>query len=201
MAYKAQGPARIASQDWRRPISVEGWHTRGYLPHFDAAEAIQAVTFRLADSLPRDGTLPRLHDASAVRRVIDAALDRGHGCCALRDPRIGQLVENALLHGNGRRYRLYAWVVMPNHVHTLLATKPESTLSQALHGWKSFTAGAANRVLGRSGRFWQPDYFDRLIRNEAHFHRVLRYIEDNPVKAGLVDRPEDWPFGSARRRG
>jgi REP element-mobilizing transposase RayT len=53
---------------------------------------------------------------------------------------------------------------------------------------------------GRSGGFWARDYFDRYIRDDAHLAAVVRYVETNPVKAGLVERPEDWPWGSAARR-
>jgi REP element-mobilizing transposase RayT len=55
-------------------------------------------------------------------------------------------------------------------------------------------------VLGRAGRFWQREPFDRYVRNKRHFRNALAYIEANPVKAGLCDKPEDWPWSSARRR-
>jgi hypothetical protein len=74
------------------------------------------------------------------------------------------------------------------------------SFSEILHSWKSYTSNAANRLLGRSGEFWYPDYFDRFIRDERHFLRAVEYIEMNPVAAGLCLRPEDWPYGSARFR-
>ncbi len=52
-------------------------------------------------------------------------------------------------------------------------------------------------MLGRSERFWQKEYFDRFIRNARHFAKVVAYIENNPVKARLCEKPEDWPFSSA----
>jgi putative DNA methylase len=73
-------------------------------------------------------------------------------------------------------------------------------VSSLVHSWKSFTAHQANRLLTREGAFWQADYFDRFIRDEEHYRRVIEYIENNPVKAGLCARPEDWTYGSARRR-
>jgi len=96
------------------------------------------------------------------------------------------------------RYHLLAWVVMPNHVHVLIEVIQGYPLGDVIHSWKSFTAKQANKILGKTGAFWQRDYFDRFIRDEAHFANVVNYIHHNPVKAGLVRRAEDWPFSSAR---
>ena len=109
------------------------------------------------------------------------------------------LVENALLYFDGKRYRLFAWVVMPNHVHVLVELFEDHTLDQILHSWKSYTATEANNILGRRGQFWYREYYDRYIRNEAHFARAVEYIHNNPVAAGLVSRAEDWRFSSARK--
>lgn len=76
---------------------------------------------------------------------------------------------------------------MPNHVHALIETS-QTPLAEILRGWKSYTGKAANRLLERTGNFWQAEYFDRYIRDEEHFRKAMRYIENNPVKAGLVNR-------------
>jgi REP element-mobilizing transposase RayT len=86
---------------------------------------------------------------------------------------------------------------MPNHVHALLTPLAGLSLATVLHSWKSYTAKAANRALGLRGRFWSREYFDRYIRSEAHFREVKRYIEENPVKAGLCATPSGWPFSSS----
>ena len=117
----------------------------------------------------------------------------------MRDSRIAHMVENALLHFGGERYQMIAWVIMPNHVHVLIETFEGYQLSGIVHSWKSYTAKEANRILGRTGRFWSREYFDRCIRDERHFANAVRYIDNNPVKAGLVAAPEDWPFSSAAR--
>jgi REP element-mobilizing transposase RayT len=117
----------------------------------------------------------------------------------LRRPEIAALVQENLLHLDGTRYRLLAWVVMPNHVHALIEIR-QTPLAEILHGWKSFTGKAANRLLNRSGDFWRNEYFDRFIRDEEHFRKAMRYIESNPVKAGLVKSAEEWIFGSACHR-
>lgn len=107
------------------------------------------------------------------------------------------MIQNVLLGSDGQSYRLLAWVIMPNHIH-LLATRFENyTLAETMQSIKSITSHKANRILKRAGQFWMPDYFDRYIRNAQHFAKAKRYIEDNPVKARLCSRPEDWPFSSA----
>ena len=180
-----------------------GWYSRGYQPHLNVPGLVQAVTWHLADSLPRE-TLLRLiaetsNDDRARRQRFEALLDAGHGACWLRRADIGALVEQALLAGDGERYRLIAWVVMPNHVHALIETRTGAPLGAVVRQWKGATAHAANALLGRRGAFWEREYFDRYIRDDGHLAAVVRYIHNNPVKAGLVARGEDWPFGSARR--
>ncbi len=186
-----------------------GWYSRGYLPHFDGGEITQSLTLRLFDSLP-EASLLRWREELAHLPADDAVgeyqsrlqryLDRGHGACWLRIPDIAQLVESALLFFDGERYRAHVWVVMPNHVHALLTPLSPHSLEQILHSWKSFTSKEANRLLGRRGRFWQKESFDRYIRNADHFDAELAYIEANPVVAGLCETSEAWPYGSARLR-
>ena len=144
----------------------KGWHSRGYLPHFDGGEETQMITIRLGDSLPAavwerwKADLERQEPSEKMRKrklwaATENYLDRGMGSCLLREPRIGSLVENSLLFFDGERYRLVAWVVMPNHVHAVVWPMPGHTLSDILHSWKSFTSKAANKLLGRTGGFWQ----------------------------------------------
>ena len=83
---------------------------------------------------------------------------------------------------------------MPNHVHVLVKTMPDISISDIMHSWRSFTAHEANMVLGRTGQFWMEEYFDRYIRDAEHFDSTVRYIRNNPVKAGLVSEPEQWPW-------
>jgi len=182
----------------------KGWHTRGYLPHFDAGNILQFITFRLADSVPsevidqwkqelrwHEGMDAASKEAVELRKRIEKYEDSGKGACYLRDERIARLVENALKRFNGERYRLIAWCIMPNHVHVLIETMHEP-LAGIIHSWKSYTAHEANKLLGRTGAFWSPEYFDRYIRDEDHFRATVDYILQNPVKAGLVDAPEKW---------
>ncbi len=185
-----------------------GWHSRGYLPHFDAGQELpQFVTFRLADSMPAHVVAswqeellahPETERDAALHRMIKSFIDSGYGACHLQNPQIGAIVETAILFFDAERYRIHAWVVMPNHVHTLFTPEPGYSLSDILGSWKSFTSKEANKLLGRTGKFWQEDYFDRYVRNEYHFQRVVWYIENNPVNAGLCTDSSDWLFGSSR---
>lgn len=93
-----------------------------------------------------------------------------------------------------------AWCVMPNHVHAMAYVERGRTLAQVVHAWKSFTAHAINKTLGRTGPVWQREYFDRFIRDEAHYFATIKYIERNPVAAGLVDEAADWKWSSAAWR-
>jgi REP element-mobilizing transposase RayT len=180
-------------------MDPKGWYSRGYLPHFDSPETVQFVTFRLADSLPKAvvQALATLPDNLAQ---TDERLDAGWGDCWLARSEIAELVEGALLHFDKDRYRLLAWCIMPNHVHAVVEPTDRNALDRIVHSWKSFTATSANQVLGRSGAFWHRDYFDRFIRDEGHLNRTIEYVENNPVKAGLVSEPAQWRWSSARLR-
>jgi len=205
-----------------------GWHERGFLPHCDRPGLIQFVTFRLADSLPAnrrgewehllstfspsDARCSIISPPSNARRSKGQAaaqreqqlrfeeyLDRGLGECHLRDARIASFFEKAILYHHTRRFRIRAWVVMPNHVHVLVEVW-QTPLSRVLQNWKSISGIEANRILQREGVFWQPEYWDRFMRDEAEIRRSIHYIESNPVRAKLCRSPTDWPFSSARFR-
>ena len=135
-----------------------------------------------------------------LRRRVEAYLDQAHGGCYLRNPKVAGLVQRALLFHDQAKYRLSAWVIMPNYVHLLCTPLSGHSLAEIMHSIKSFASSEANKTLGRKGRFWQKEYFDRYIRNGRQFDRTVTYIENNPVKANLCDPAEDWAFGSAAFR-
>lgn len=86
---------------------------------------------------------------------------------------------------------------MPNRVPVVLPVQPDVSLTTVLRTIKSYTAREVNAGLGREGRFWQVESYDRLIRDPANFERTARYVEWNPVKAGLAGEPLLYPFSSA----
>ena len=187
------------------------WYSRGYLPHRDRNGLVQGVTFRLADSLPRKRLaqleeelkgVPEDRRGAERRRRIEQWLDAGMGCCALGCPAVARMVEESLLHFDKERYRLLAWCVMPNHVHVLV--EPVVELARIVQGWKSVTsrwALARNEEMGLGipdvRQFWMREYFDRYMRDEEHLGRSVEYIHNNPVKAGLCARAEEWRWSSA----
>jgi REP element-mobilizing transposase RayT len=186
---------------YQAELRKAGWHSRGYLPHFDGRAIPQFITFHLTDSIPRKviqrwreelKSLKYEQERIVLQRRIEKYLDQGYGDALLNLPQVARMVQNSLLKFDGIRYRLFAWVVMPNHVHSLLTRFDEYELSDILHSLKSFTSHEANKMLHRSGQFWIEDYFDRYIRNQKHFEKTIQCIENNPVKAGLCEEPGDW---------
>jgi REP element-mobilizing transposase RayT len=188
-------------------LEPRGWHSRGYLPHFDDSNAVQLVGYRLNDALPA-AALAKLKEAHTTSRAhqdaVEEYLHAGHGSCLLREPWCAQIVVDNWLRFDGTRYQLHAWTVMPNHVHVLVQPRAAS-LSDIVQSWKSYTL---KLILRRASpgtfdgrRIWQPDYFDRFIRDPGHYAAAVDYIHENPVKAGLVFNAVDWSWSSARRGG
>jgi len=187
---------------------------RRNLPHWHPEGESIFITWRLSGSLPlallkrtrtaRNGCATKApHFCSQETpgkkfRQLDAALDSAKsGPLWLADPEIAAYAEYPIVHGAELgRYLLHAYVIMPNHVHILL--EPRLPLAKITGVIKGVAARDANATLGRSGKpFWQDESFDHWIRNSAEFARVCHYIEWNPVRAGLVARPEDWKWSSA----
>jgi len=123
-------------------------------------------------------------------------LDAGHGECVLREPEVAEIVADSLHHFNEERYLLLDFVVMPNHVHLLVAFPDEEAMLAQCDSWKHFTATKINRRFKQKGKFWQTDAFDQLLRSEEQFQYLRRYIADNPQKAGL--KPGEFAHFSKR---
>ena len=170
--------------------------------------AIYGVTFRLGDSLPRKVLEAWLFEREDIIKTakqmgrplsedeekrlrhlhsekVEQYLDAGHGACWMKQDRIAGIVAGALGYFDGERYDLLAWCVMPNHVHVVVKPRPGHELPDILHSWKSFTAKEANKILKRTGEFWQGESYDHLIRDEADFGHCIEYVLGNPENAGL----------------
>ena len=174
---------------------------RRRLPHFDVLGQPQFVTFRLHDSLPANRPCPASNLTSGEAFVtMDRMLDQARcGPTFLREPAIAQLVLASIECGvEIGHYQMHSWVILPNHVHLLLT--PHVSLSKLLGSLKAASAKRANLLLRRTGQpFWQDESYDHLVRNEEEFRRVQRYIENNPVAAGLAVSPEEYQWSSAGR--
>ena len=131
------------------------------------------------------------------RKKIEAQIDGGAGSCLLAQPAIAKIVSDCLKHFDGTRYRLFAWSVMPNHVHVLFQPLGIHDLAHVLQAWKSYSAKAINRIARSCGELWESEYFDHIVRNQREFERISRYILANPQKAGLTH----WPWVAARSPG
>jgi putative DNA methylase len=169
---------------------------------------------------PPPGRAPAQHREVTHKRFFleyDCYLDRSCRIDFLATPAVAAMVRGNLHHHNGSKYHLLAYCIMPNHVHVLLqpreAERPArevaepdeapdagSPLSVIMHSLKSYTAHEANKILKRSGQFWQHESYDHWVRDEEELERIVSYIAFNPVQANLVRYPHEWFFCSAHDR-
>jgi REP element-mobilizing transposase RayT len=172
---------------------------RRRLPHWHPEGAPVFLTWRLYNSLAvkreASNSLTQGQRFALFDRNLDSATS---GPTFLKDPRVAAAVAETFFLAAKKwgLYELFAWVLMPNHVHLLL--KPYKPLSEVTRAVKNTSAREANLILQRTGSpFWQDESYDHWVRNGKQFDRIVSYIETNPVKAGLVDIAEKWPWSSA----
>lgn len=153
----------------------KGWYQGKYLPHFDAGNIYQFITYRLADSIPKEKLkilkkeierLPTNKREHERRKQIEAWLDAGFGKCILNKPECAQIVIENWKHFDKIRYNLIAWVVMPNHVHVLIFVYHGWPMYKIVNSWTGYTGRQINKII-------------------------------NPIAAGLVKNAVDWPYSSA----
>jgi putative transposase len=188
-----------------------GW-SRHRLPHFNGNDTYQFISYRLIDSLP-GSILNKLTDNnkdendSEYRKSLEQLMDNGYGSCILNiDECANTIIEN-WHYFDTKRYRLIAYVIMPNHVHLLIQLLAGEILSRVIHSWKSYTSHEIKKILRllenddlfNQGGIWQREYWDRFIRSEEHLYNIITYIHHNPVKAGLVKNAKDWPWSTKSR--
>jgi REP element-mobilizing transposase RayT len=175
---------------------------RGKLPHWRQEGAIYFVTFHLADSLPqtklewlrREKELwlrlnPEPHSRTQredynrrFAETVDRWLDSGYGRCILAQPDCKAIMESSLTHFDGVRYELGEFIVMPNHVHVIVAPIGANQLTRILHSWKSFSAHQFNRVLRSTGHIWHRESFDHIVRSAENLAKFEAYIRNNANK-------------------
>ena len=173
---------------------------RRRLPHLQVIGQPLFITWRLYGSLPGNRVFPETLTSGEAFVAMDTLLDQARsGPVSLKQPEIAELVVGAIEHGEAhlKMYERRAWVVMPNHVHLLITPLVEpARITQTL---KRFTAREANKLLGFTGPFWQPESYDRLVRDRTEFEKTARYIQMNPVRAGLAAVPSEYPWSSAAK--
>lgn len=182
--------------DFDSPLEITG----NARPHWNQYEKMQFVTFRLNDSIAASmrnqlimyiESFKRLHPEPwdpdtwiLYRKDISSntehLLHAGYGKCYLRNSKVRDIIAEALQYGNMQDYYLYAYVIMPNHLHILLQPIGDLSLAFIIRRMKSFTAKKINVTLNRRGTLWQRSYFDRMPRNKDDFTHILDYIQHNP---------------------
>jgi len=194
------------------------------LPHIQPPGAMLFVTFRLAGSIPVEVLRQLKADAAAREKQIlqiedpeeqaaqlyrerkrqfgrwDDVLDSGvYGPDWLRRPEIAAIVAEAMHHRDGKVYDLDSFCIMPTHGHTIFTplVKDDGSyhaLQTIMHSLKLRTALQSNPLLGREGPFWQHESYDHVVRDQRELERIRWYLLNNPVKAGLVETWEAWPW-------
>ncbi|MBI5380329.1 MAG: transposase [Opitutae bacterium] len=194
------------------PQTREHWRHR--LPHWEVADRPHFVTIRCTGSLP-SAARARIREIHASLRLFAPAspqfatlqrqyfltcekyLDRGEGFAPFREAAACTVILThwrQLTTESG--WAVPHFAIMPNHVHFLLQPNvPEpAPLRATVREFKGRTARQANQVLGRTGAFWQSDWFDRWVRDESEETRIVDYIRQNPVKAGLARTWQEYPW-------
>ena len=181
------------------------------LPHFQTRGQIFFVTWVLASAIPKkmlkkleskneDNKSSRNKWQTYFKNINDLLNDSNNKSDFLQNPRMATIVANTLKFWDNKRITLYAFSIMPNHVHTIMEVYKtdeqgnELYLAEILESIKKFSARECNKVLHRSGRFWQHESFDRIIRNREDLYYTINYILDNPVKAGLCKKRKNWKW-------
>ena len=192
--------------------------TTGVLPHWNQYGKIQYVTFRLADSLPQSkiaeltelknkfiSNHPKPWDKyekfaywNLIGPVESKLLDAGYGSCILKIPEIRSIVSDTLKYNDGNKYRLIAYVIMPNHVHVLFELLGNNCIECVMKSIKGYCSRKINELTGGSGSVWMKEYFDRIVRDASHLKSYIGYILNNPkyLKPGEYElwRSDEWVY-------
>ena len=184
-----------------------------YLPHWTDNDSYYHICFHLIDSLPsnvlqtwlferkniiaaanlqkRDLTAEEKHQQALLySKKVAFYLDKGCGYCYFWDEKCADIIVSALNFYNNIKYELYAWCVMPNHVHVIIKLNADNDLFKIIHSWKSYSATRINQVLRQKGSLWHRDAYNRLIRNQKELDATIKYVWENPDKAGI----KDWKY-------
>ncbi|MDO9302432.1 MAG: transposase [Anaerolineales bacterium] len=197
---------------------------RRNLPHIQPRGATFLVNFRLAGSLPaevverlraetdelekrlltikdqKEKLLLRDKEQRILFGKWDDALHKSQtGPFWLKDERIAKIVADSILYHDGNWFDILAYCIMPNHGHLVLTPHESSettdySLTKIMHNIKRNSANHANKILGRTGTFWQHENYDHYARDEAELERIIKYVLYNPVKAGLTDDWTKWKW-------
>lgn len=188
------------------------------LPHIQPLGGTFFVTWNLKNAIPKSKLIELQEDyKSALKKTLnkderikagklyfknyDKELHLSEGDHFLKDDRLAKIVSDAILFWDGKRIELYAFCIMSNHVHVVLRVYEKDETGKSLYlrnimeSIKKFSARKCNDVLNRTGEiFWQDESYDRAVRDRGELYRIISYILDNPVKAGLCVSRNDWKW-------
>ncbi len=171
----------------------------------DREQALRLLHEKKADNLTEEVYKEQKRYFARIDRMLDACQ---HGPDWLSRPAVAELVANRIKAADGKAYELIAYCIMSNHVHLVadtanqldelqakeaVTTKNYQQLYKTLGLIKGGSSFSANKLLNRTGAFWQSESYDHYVRNWAELQRIVDYVVQNPVKAGLVADWQDWP--------
>lgn len=143
--------------------------------------------------------MSRLRRLETTNKIFFVTCDVHKGATPLSAPE-RDLFLTALAETRGRlKFRLLAYVVMPNHWHALILPAPEQTISDAMHAIKRLSALRINKRRKTSGMLWQARFYDSFMRKVKDFRETLEYIHTNPVRDGFVSDAARWPWSSYKQ--
>lgn len=168
--------------------------THGSLPHWSQRQKIYAITFRLGDAIPTDVIEKYMFECDQcstdellkgqreimLHNKMMEYMDACHGECLLKYAATRVIIEEAFEYLSKYKCNIHAYVIMPNHVHILLDAFHGETVQSIMHTLKRYTSLKINKLWHRSGKLWQREYFDRIIRSESHYAHAITYIRNNP---------------------
>lgn len=190
-------------------MTDQHFHRRN-LPHLYYCDGIYFITYRLHDSIPLHLT-KELHTEYEEARKNPAKLDQSRKalfnkydelldkhiltCSYLTIPEIAKINVSTLHFPDGKDYKLICFCIMPNHIHLVFKLLENSrSISKIMQSIKRVSARESNKILQREGTFWLNESFDRIVRDDRELFFTIEYVVNNPIKAGLCEKPEDWKY-------
>ena len=196
---------------------------RRHLPHIQPKGGLFFVTYSLYGSVPKDKLLYIKEEYETLKHKekknyeeekqlaimaqrkyiqnLDAILlGSVSGPHYMKDDRVANIVSESLHFWDNKSIELYCYTIMSNHVHVVFSllnnteTENEKQLNEIMHSIKRYSAWKANKLLNRQGQFWMSESFDYLIRDKDELKRIIEYILDNPIKAGLCNERKEWTW-------
>ena len=193
---------------------------RRHLPHIQPKGGLFFVTYTLYGSIPKDKLLNIREEYETLKHKekknyeeekqlaimaqrkyiqnLDAILSGSvSGPHYMKDDRVANIVSESLHFWDNKSIELYCYTIMSNHVHVVFRllnnteTENEKQLNEIMHSIKRYSAWKANKLLNRQGQFWMSESFDYLIRDKDELKRIIEYILDNPIKAGLCNERKE----------